>query len=80
MEKKNLRVKDNKNLYAFALFVFAVLYQKRFKKEKESRRRLQDQLDQEHKRRSKLEEAIKTNSSNTEVLRLLSGESKFNIV
>ncbi|KAK7591191.1 hypothetical protein V9T40_002804 [Parthenolecanium corni] len=51
---------------------YTVLYQKRFKKEKESRRRLQDQLDQEHKRRSKLEEAIKTNSSNTEVLRLLS--------
>ncbi len=55
------------------LFV-AVLYQKRFKKEKDTRRRLQDQLDQELKRRSKLEEAIKTNSSNADVLRLLNGK------
>lgn len=50
-----------------------MLYQKRFKKEKENRRRLQEQLDQEMKRKNQLEEAIKT-SSNSEVLRLLNGK------
>lgn len=55
-------------------FCFSVLYQKRFKKEKETRKRLQDQLDQELKRRSQLEEAIKTTTSNSEILRLLNGK------
>ncbi|XP_065210104.1 dachshund homolog 2 isoform X2 [Planococcus citri] len=46
-------------------------FQKRYKKEKATRRRLQDQLDHEMKRRNQLEEAIKSTTSNTEVLRLL---------
>ncbi|KAG8257753.1 hypothetical protein J6590_042862 [Homalodisca vitripennis] len=49
----------------------AVLYQKRLKKERKARRRLQDQLELEMKRRQQLEEALKNSGAPPEALRIL---------
>lgn len=53
----------------------AVIYQKRLKKERKARRRLQDQLELEMKRRSQLEEALKASGASSDALRMLNGES-----
>jgi len=53
----------------------AVIYQKRLKKERKARRRLQDQLELEMKRRSQLEEALKASGASADALRMLNGES-----
>ncbi|CAH1403264.1 unnamed protein product [Nezara viridula] len=45
------------------------LYQKRLRKERKARRRLQDQLELEMKRRSQLEEALKAAGAPPEALR-----------
>ncbi|GIY34371.1 hypothetical protein CEXT_107421 [Caerostris extrusa] len=50
-------------------FCFSVLYQKRLKKEKRSRRRFQEQLEAEVKKRAQYEEALRTTSADT--IRLL---------
>ena len=55
--------------------LFAVIYQKRLKKERKARRRLQDQLELEMKRRSQLEEALKASGASADALRMLNGES-----
>lgn len=52
----------------------AVLYQKRFKKERRSRRRLQETLDLEIKRRKKLEEALKATGASPEQVRAIAGK------
>jgi hypothetical protein len=56
------------------LRLLAVLYQKRLKKERKARRRLQDQLELEMKRRSQLEEALKASGASADALRMLNGE------
>lgn len=55
------------------LISVAVLYQKRLKKERKARRRLQDQLELEMKRRQQLEEALKNSGAPPEALRILNG-------
>lgn len=52
-------------------FSFPVIYQKRLKKEKRTRRRVQEQLEAEVKKRAQYEEALRNNSAET--LRLLNG-------
>jgi hypothetical protein len=52
-----------------------VIYQKRLKKERKARRRLQDQLELEMKRRSQLEEALKASGTSADALRMLNGKS-----
>jgi hypothetical protein len=52
-----------------------VIYQKRLKKERKARRRLQDQLELEMKRRSQLEEALKASGASADALRMLNGKS-----
>lgn len=52
----------------------AVLYQKRFKKERKVRVRLQQQLESELKRRSQIEDALKASGAPAEALRLISGK------
>lgn len=56
------------------LFPITVLYQKRFKKERKVRVRLQQQLESELKRRSQIEDALKASGAPAETLRLISGE------
>lgn len=54
------------------LFV-AVMMQKRLRKERRARRRLQDQLEMEMKRRAQLEDALKSSGAPVDTLRILSG-------
>lgn len=57
------------------LFVcFIVLYQKRVKKERKLRIRVQQKLDAETKRRIQIEDALKASGASAEALRLLSGK------
>lgn len=53
---------------------FTVLYQKRFKKERKQRVRIQQKLDTETKRRNQIEDALKASGAPAEALRLLSGK------
>lgn len=57
----------------FIVCVFTVLYQKRFKKERKARIRIQHQLDAELKRRNQIEDALKASGAPAETLRLLTG-------
>lgn len=50
------------------------MYQKRFKKERKARVRMQKQLDSEIKRRNHIEDALKASGAPAEALRLLSGK------
>lgn len=52
----------------------AVLYQKRFKKERKIRIRIQQKLDTETKRRNQIEDALKASGAPAEALRMLSGK------
>ncbi|KYN20799.1 hypothetical protein ALC57_06705 [Trachymyrmex cornetzi] len=54
-----------------ALFFVAVVYQKRLKKERRARKRLQEQLDLEIKRRTQLEEALKATGASSEQVRAI---------
>lgn len=56
-----------------SLSFVAVLYQKRFKREKRLRSRYQYRLDSEAKRRCQLEDVIKAAGAPAEALRLISG-------
>lgn len=49
------------------------MYQKRFKKERKARMRMQQQLDAEMKRRNQIEDALKASGAPAETIRLLSG-------
>ncbi|KAH0569088.1 hypothetical protein KQX54_021796 [Cotesia glomerata] len=51
--------------------IAAVLYQKRLKKERRARKRLQEQLDLEVKRRTQLEEALKATGATPEQVRAI---------
>jgi len=55
------------------LFFVAVVYQKRLKKERRARKRLQEQLDLEIKRRTQLEEALKATGASSEQVRAITG-------
>lgn len=55
-----------------------MLYQKRFKKERKIRVRIQQKLDTETKRRTQIEDALKASGAPAEALRLLSG--KFDLI
>lgn len=58
----------------FVDFIFIpVLYQKRFKKERKARIRIQQKLDTEIKRRNQIEDTLKASGAPAEALRLLSG-------
>lgn len=59
-------------------FFLAVMYQKRFKKERKARMRLQHQYETELKRRSQMEDALKASGAPAEAIRLISGEFHFN--
>lgn len=58
---------------------FTVLYQKRFKKERKQRVRIQQKLDTETKRRNQIEDALKASGAPAEALRLLSGKYTLSI-
>ncbi|KYN34340.1 hypothetical protein ALC56_11447 [Trachymyrmex septentrionalis] len=58
-------------LQTIALFFVAVVYQKRLKKERRARKRLQEQLDLEIKRRTQLEEALKATGASSEQVRAI---------
>jgi len=55
------------------LFFVPVVYQKRLKKERRARKRLQEQLDLEIKRRTQLEEALKATGASSEQVRAITG-------
>lgn len=50
------------------------MYQKRFKKERKARIRMQQQLETEIKRRNQIEDALKTSGAPAETIRLISGK------
>lgn len=54
--------------------MISVLYQKRFKKERKLRVRIQQKLDAESKRRNQIEDALKSSGAPSEALRMLSGK------
>lgn len=58
----------------FLSALISVLYQKRFKKERKIRIRIQQKLDAETKRRNQIEDALKASGAPAEALRLLSGK------
>lgn len=58
----------------FGFCSITVLYQKRFKKERKVRVRLQQQLESELKRRNQIEDALKASGAPAEALRLISGK------
>lgn len=68
-------------IFSSFLFVFSnrctVLYQKRFKKERKIRIRIQQKLDTETKRRNQIEDALKASGAPAEALRILSGKFVF---
>ena len=51
----------------------SVVYQKRLRRERKARKRVQDQLEQELKRRAQLEEMIKAAGAPADALRVLTG-------
>ena len=67
-----LQKSSRNNNFSFHL-QFAVIYQKRFKKERKVRVRIQRQLDIEFKRRNQIEDALKASGAPAEALRLLTG-------
>lgn len=57
----------------FSSSSFAVLYQKRYKRERRLRARLQQQMENEFKKRSQIEEILKASGAPAEALRILAG-------
>lgn len=55
------------------MIIVSVVYQKRLKKEKRMRKQVQDQLDVEIKRRTKLEDALKATGATPEQVRSITG-------
>lgn len=55
----------------------AVMYQKRLKKERKQRQQVQEQLEMELKRRQKIEEALKQSGAPNEILRIVTGKSRY---
>lgn len=54
--------------------LFSVSYQKRFKKERRTRKQIQDQLDLEIKRRTQLEDALKATGATADQIRAITGK------
>ena len=52
------------------------MYQKRLKKERRARKRVQEQLDLEIKRRTQLEEALKATGASSEQVRAITGKRR----
>lgn len=55
------------------LFLISVLYQKRYKRERKMRSRLQEQMENEYKKRNQIEEILKASGAPAEALRILTG-------
>lgn len=53
--------------------LFSVLYQKRYKRERKMRSRLQEQMENEYKKRNQIEEILKASGAPAEALRILAG-------
>lgn len=70
--------KSDRFVRVFHVFLFcmvSVVYQKRLRRERKARKRVQDQLEQELKRRAQLEEMIKAAGAPADALRVLTGTS-----
>lgn len=65
---------NNTNELQQFYWIISVLYQKRFKKERKLRVRIQQKLDAESKRRNQIEDALKSSGAPSEALRMLSGK------
>lgn len=61
------------NFVCFSLSLHAVLYQKRYKRERRLRGRLQQQMENEFKKRSQIEDILKASGAPAEALRILAG-------
>lgn len=61
------------------MFLLSVMYQKRLKKERRARKRLQEQLELEIKRRTQLEEALKATGASSEQVRAITGKYQFRV-
>ena len=55
------------------ILIFAVLYQKRYKRERRLRCKLQEQIETEYKKRNQVEEILKASGAPPEALRILAG-------
>lgn len=62
---------DNNEILLFLLI--SVLYQKRYKRERRLRGRVQQQMESELKKRSQIEEILKASGAPAEALRILAG-------
>jgi len=60
-------------IYYHCVSRVSVVYQKRLRRERKARKRVQDQLEQELKRRAQLEEMIKAAGAPADALRVLTG-------
>jgi len=60
-------------IYYHCVSRISVVYQKRLRRERKARKRVQDQLEQELKRRAQLEEMIKAAGAPADALRVLTG-------
>lgn len=60
-------------LITFVIVRVTVVYQKRLRRERKARKRVQDQLEQELKRRAQLEDMIKAAGAPADALRVLTG-------
>lgn len=75
-------------LYNRATFFFSscwfvrvtVVYQKRLRRERKARKRVQDQLEQELKRRAQLEDMIKAAGAPADALRVLTGTCSCDLI
>lgn len=64
----------NQVLLLFMIIV-TVLYQKRFKRERKLRSKMQEQIESELKKRNQIEEILKASGAPQEALRILAGKS-----
>lgn len=75
-----MRTWDKNCSHNYVLYVLwyrvTVVYQKRLRRERKARKRVQDQLEQELKRRAQLEEMIKAAGAPADALRILTGTLK----
>ena len=74
----NIRCRStgNKNGINFSVFLITVVFEKRLKKERRSRKQLQDQLDLEIKKRTQLEDALKATGATSDQVRAITGNKK----
>lgn len=77
-----MNIKDCGNCLIFNLQFFflkmiflSVLYQKRFKRERKMRSKMQEQMESELRKRSQIEEILKSSGAPEAALRILAGKS-----